>query len=194
MAEDFYKTLGVKRDASQADIQKAYRDLARKHHPDLNPDDKRAKEKFQEVQEAFDVLNDPKKREMYDRYGSSFDLKKVREALLGRPLPAALARATQFVDANLGNGLTPASIALAVGVGKRTLQLDADPLDVVGDEDLLEFRARDPSLEGAVAADMGMGFVGLALGAMLHREGYGSQSDWSAPTGPSASPPPPPPG
>jgi DnaJ-class molecular chaperone len=73
MAEDYYKTLGVKRDASQAEIQKAYRDLARKHHPDLNPDDKNAKKKFQEVQAAFDVLNDPQKREMYDRYGSSFE-------------------------------------------------------------------------------------------------------------------------
>ena len=73
MAEDYYKTLGVKHDASQADIQKAYRDLARKYHPDLNPDDKTAKKKFQEVQAAFDVLNDPTKRELYDRYGSSFE-------------------------------------------------------------------------------------------------------------------------
>jgi DnaJ-class molecular chaperone len=73
MAEDYYKTLGVKRDASQAEIQKAYRDLARKHHPDLNPHDKNAKKKFQEVQAAFDVLNDPQKRELYDRYGSSFE-------------------------------------------------------------------------------------------------------------------------
>ena len=73
MAEDYYKTLGVKRDASQAEIQKAYRDLARKHHPDLNPNDKNAKKKFQEVQAAFDVLNDPQKRELYDRYGSSFE-------------------------------------------------------------------------------------------------------------------------
>jgi curved DNA-binding protein len=72
MAKDFYHTLGVGRDASQAEIQKAYRNLARKYHPDVNPDDKQAKQKFQEVQEAFDVLNDPKKREMYDRYGSSF--------------------------------------------------------------------------------------------------------------------------
>ena len=72
MAKDFYHTLGVGRDASQAEIQKAYRNLARKFHPDVNPDDKQAKQKFQEVQEAFDVLNDPKKREMYDRYGSSF--------------------------------------------------------------------------------------------------------------------------
>src|ERR1700736_2686227 len=73
MAEDYYKTLGVKRDASQADIQKAYRDLARKYHPDLNPNDKTAKEKFQKVQTAFEVLNDPSKREMYDRYGRSFE-------------------------------------------------------------------------------------------------------------------------
>ena len=73
MAEDYYKTLGVNRDASQADIQKAYRDLARKYHPDLNPNDKKAKEKFQKVQTAFEVLNDPSKRELYDRYGSSFE-------------------------------------------------------------------------------------------------------------------------
>jgi curved DNA-binding protein len=73
MAEDYYKTLGVAREASQEDIQKAYRGLARKYHPDLNPDDANAKKKFQEVQAAFDVLNDSSKRELYDRYGSSFE-------------------------------------------------------------------------------------------------------------------------
>lgn len=73
MAEDYYKTLNISRNASQADINKAYRDLARKYHPDLNPDDENARRKFQEVQAAFDVLNDPKKREMYDRYGSAFE-------------------------------------------------------------------------------------------------------------------------
>jgi DnaJ-class molecular chaperone len=73
MAEDYYKTLGVSRNASQADIQKAYRDLARKYHPDMNPDDKSATKKFQQIQQAFDVLNNPEKREMYDRYGSSFE-------------------------------------------------------------------------------------------------------------------------
>lgn len=73
MAEDYYKTLGVRRDASQAEIQKAYRELARKYHPDLNPDDQGAKKKFQQIQNAFDVLNDSEKREMYDRYGSSFE-------------------------------------------------------------------------------------------------------------------------
>jgi len=73
MAKDYYKTLGVARNASQDEIQKAYRELARKYHPDMNPDDKTAKKRFQEVQDAFDVLNDSKKREMYDRYGSSFE-------------------------------------------------------------------------------------------------------------------------
>jgi DnaJ-class molecular chaperone len=73
MDEDYYKTMGVGRNASQAEIQKAYRDLARKYHPDMNPDDKTAKEKFQKIQKAYDVLKDPSKREMYDRYGSSFE-------------------------------------------------------------------------------------------------------------------------
>ncbi len=73
MAEDYYATLGVSRTASADDIKKAYRGLARKHHPDLNPDDPNAKEKFQQVQSAFDVLSDPKKREMYDRYGSAYE-------------------------------------------------------------------------------------------------------------------------
>ncbi len=73
MAEDHYQTLGVSRTASAEEIRKAYRDLARKYHPDLHPDDESAKEKFKQVQGAFDVLNDPSKREMYDRYGSSFE-------------------------------------------------------------------------------------------------------------------------
>jgi len=73
MAEDYYQVLGVPRNASQADIQKAYRESARKSHPDMNPGDKTAKKKFQKIQAAFDVLNDPQKREMYDRYGSSFE-------------------------------------------------------------------------------------------------------------------------
>ena len=59
MAEDYYATLGVARGASVEEIRKAYRTLARKYHPDVNPDDPKAKEKFQEVQSAFDVLNDP---------------------------------------------------------------------------------------------------------------------------------------
>src|SRR3972149_11473647 len=73
MAEDYYKILGGSREASQADIQKAYYELAKKYHPDKNPDDKTAKKKFQQIQAAFDVLGNQEKREMYDRYGSSFE-------------------------------------------------------------------------------------------------------------------------
>lgn len=84
MAEDYYKTLGVRRDASQDEIQKAYRNLARKYHPDVNPSPD-AKKKFQEVQAAFDVLNDRQKREMYDRYGSSFETMGGRGPQAGGP-------------------------------------------------------------------------------------------------------------
>lgn len=70
---DYYKVLGVARNASKDEIQKAYRKQARKFHPDSNPDDKSAKVKFQEVLHAYEVLNDPEKRELYDRYGSSFE-------------------------------------------------------------------------------------------------------------------------
>ncbi|MGA2798115.1 MAG: J domain-containing protein [Thermoguttaceae bacterium] len=73
MAEDYYKILGVSREASQTEIQKAYYELAKKYHPDKNPDDKTAKKKFQQIQAAFDVLGNQEKREMYDRYGSSFE-------------------------------------------------------------------------------------------------------------------------
>ncbi len=73
MADDYYATLGIGRTASDEEIQKAYRKLARQYHPDLNPDDAKAKQKFQEVQNAFEVLNDSQKRDMYDRYGSAYE-------------------------------------------------------------------------------------------------------------------------
>lgn len=67
--QDYYKVLGVNRAATAAEIRKAYKRLARKHHPDLNPGDKAAEERFKQIQEAYGVLNDPKKRKMYDRFG-----------------------------------------------------------------------------------------------------------------------------
>src|SRR5215203_2162827 len=66
---DYYETLGVARGASEDDIRKAYRRLARKYHPDLNPGDKAAEERFKNVQEAYDVLSDAKKKGIYDQYG-----------------------------------------------------------------------------------------------------------------------------
>src|SRR5208282_1436035 len=67
--KDYYATLGVKKSASADDIRKAFRKLARKYHPDVNPGDKTAEEKFKALSEANDVLSDPKKRKIYDQVG-----------------------------------------------------------------------------------------------------------------------------
>ena len=71
--EDFYKVLGVKRDAKPEEIKKAYRRMARKYHPDVNPGDKASEERFKLVTEAHDVLSDEKKRKIYDRFGQYSD-------------------------------------------------------------------------------------------------------------------------
>src|SRR5277367_4401771 len=67
--QDYYELLGVPRKAPLKEIRQAYRKLARKYHPDLNPGDKSSEEKFKQVQEAYDVLSDAKKRQMYDQFG-----------------------------------------------------------------------------------------------------------------------------
>jgi molecular chaperone DnaJ len=77
--KDLYEALGVSKTASQDEIKKAYRKLARQHHPDANPGDAAAEERFKEVQTAYDVLSDPEKRKQYDRFGSQN----------GRPGPGA---------------------------------------------------------------------------------------------------------
>ena len=70
MAKDYYEILGVKKDASGEEIKKAYRRLALKYHPDKNPGDKQAEEKFKDASEAYEVLHDPEKRKAYDTRGS----------------------------------------------------------------------------------------------------------------------------
>ncbi|MEK7782761.1 MAG: DnaJ domain-containing protein, partial [Candidatus Binatota bacterium] len=84
MAErNYYKILGVDRSASHEEIRRAYRKLARKYHPDINPGNKEAESRFKEISVAHDVLSDPEKRKLYDEFGEAglaagFDAEKAR--------------------------------------------------------------------------------------------------------------------
>src|SRR3979490_2057930 len=75
---DYYTVLGVPRTATEKDIKTAYRKLARKHHPDVNPGDKKSEALFKEIGEAYSVLSDPEKRKKYDRWGHNWE--KVDQA------------------------------------------------------------------------------------------------------------------
>src|SRR5438270_9847891 len=92
MAKDSYQVLGVKRDASEKEIRAAYRKLARKHHPDVNPGDKAAEARFKEINSAYEVLSDADKRRKYDKYGEKWEYADQIEEAQRRQSAAGWAR------------------------------------------------------------------------------------------------------
>src|ERR687890_1016441 len=78
--KDYYATLGVTKASTEKEIKQAFRKLARKHHPDVNPSDKAAEAKFKEINEAYEVLGDPAKRKKYDELGANWRLYEQAEA------------------------------------------------------------------------------------------------------------------
>jgi molecular chaperone DnaJ len=100
--QDYYSILEVSRNAKSPDIKKAYRRLARKNHPDVNPGDKTAEERFKKIQEAYDVLSDPKKRAMYDKYGFYSENFKEQAADQGRGFGGGFSQGFDFSGMDFG--------------------------------------------------------------------------------------------
>jgi curved DNA-binding protein len=95
---DYYKILGINKNATQKDVKSAYRKLARKHHPDLNPNDKDAKKNFQLINEANEVLSDPEKRRKYDQYGNDWNHSGEFEKGERRQRQSSYSQGTKYED------------------------------------------------------------------------------------------------
>lgn len=101
---DYYKVLGLDKSASAADIKKAYRKLARKYHPDVNPNDKEAELKFKQLNEAHAVLSDPEKRKKYDQYGKDWEHAEEFEKAKARQQQSNSRRSGPFTYSGEGTG------------------------------------------------------------------------------------------
>ena len=134
MAQDYYAVLGVKRDASEKEIRSAYRKLARKYHPDVNPGDKSAEVRFKEINAANEVLSDPEKRKKYDKYGDRWEMAdQIEEAqrragagagdwfrTSGTRTRTSTGETIDFEDLNLGGDFADILGGLFRGRGRQT--------------------------------------------------------------------------
>ncbi|HXH20895.1 MAG TPA: J domain-containing protein [Dehalococcoidia bacterium] len=163
MAKDYYQTLGVNRNATEKEIRSAYRRLARKLHPDINPGDKAAEARFKEVNAAYEVLSDPEKRKKYDLYGDDWE------------------HAEEIERARRGRGRTFYDFGGAPG-GFRTFTFEGDPSEIFGADDIFSglfggrrtrVRPRNLNVEQPVQVSLEEAYSGTVRTLLLNADNGG---------------------
>ncbi len=153
--KDYYATLGVSKTATAKEIKQAYRKLARKYHPDVNPGDKSAESRFKEINEAYEVLGDPEKRKKYDELGANWRMYEQAQQTGGQPYPGA------------GEGQWSVNVGGAPGGGFRTID-EEEMRRIFGDED--PFSDFFKTFFGGVGAETGRRTRGRATRARPGRD------------------------
>jgi DnaJ-class molecular chaperone len=146
--QDYYKTLGVERSATDKEIKSAYRKLARKHHPDVNPGNKDAEKRFKEINEAYQVLGDPDKRKKYDRLGADWERGEAEEELRRRYAQQGAARGGGFGAGGGGDDFSDFfSSFFGGGFGGGRRRARSGPFDAYG---FAPHEQKAPDLEAEV--------------------------------------------